>query len=378
MTATATATGGEAFRDDARAARRRLSAEELAPFTVVEDARAARSVAATLAGLVAAIALGVWLLESASVAGLAALVLVVPLVATRQHALFVLAHDAAHYRLFSHRAANDALGRALGALGGLSMCTYRVTHRLHHNHLYGAEDPDVALNGGYPRGRGYLLRKLLVDLSGQTAPKTFAYFFGAPAINDDVRIARRPLDDTSPRLRAAARGDRWWVAAVQAALPVLAWAVGGGAGLLAWALLWALPMLTVLQAILRLRAIAEHGAPAGYGSPLQAARTNLLDPGLAGWLERLVFFPHHVNFHVEHHLHPAVPHTRLPAFHAYLAERGLLEGAEVRRFSDTLRRVFAPRGSIPEALPPRTSPPAPAAQPRARQPACPLPEETER
>lgn len=372
------APAGEAFRDDARAARRRLTPEALAPFTVVENGRAARSVAATLAGLGAGLAVGAWLLQTGSVAGWLALALVVPFVATRQHALFVLAHDAAHYRLFSHRGVNDAVGRTLGALGGLSMCTYRVTHRLHHNHLYGREDPDVALNGGYPRGRAYLLRKLLVDLSGRTAPKTFAYFFGAPAINDDVRDALRPLDDTSPALRAAARADRWWVAAVQAALPVLAWGVGGGAGLLAWAVLWALPMLTVLQAILRLRAVAEHGAPAGYASPLQAARTNLLDPGLAGWLERLVLFPHHVNFHVEHHLYPAVPHTRLPAFHAHLAELGMLEGAEVRRFSETLRRVFAARGSIPEAIPPRARAHAAAAAAPVPGRAATLHQETER
>ena len=61
------------------------------------------------------------------------------------------------------------------------MCSYRVLHRLHHNHLYESRDPDLPLHAGYPRGRGYLVRKLARDLTGRTAVKTYSYFFGAPA-----------------------------------------------------------------------------------------------------------------------------------------------------------------------------------------------------
>ena len=98
------------------------------------------------------------------------------------------------------------------------MCTYRVVHRLYHNDLYGETDPDIPLHGGYPRGRRYLLKKLARDLAGMTAPKTYGYFFGAPAINDAAGGPSRPLDDTSPALRAAARADRHLVAA-EFALP---------------------------------------------------------------------------------------------------------------------------------------------------------------
>ena len=70
------------------------------------------------------------------------------LIGTRQHALFVLAHEAAHYRLFERRGLNDFAGRLCATLQGLSMCTYRVIHRLHHNNLYGPADPDTALHGG--------------------------------------------------------------------------------------------------------------------------------------------------------------------------------------------------------------------------------------
>ena len=38
-----------------------------------------------------------------------------------QHALFILAHEAAHYRLHANRKVNDFLGRSIGMLGGVSM-----------------------------------------------------------------------------------------------------------------------------------------------------------------------------------------------------------------------------------------------------------------
>jgi fatty acid desaturase len=322
---------GEEFRDDLRVAPGRLlPSEVLRDLTELRDARSWLAVAQTV-GLVAALAgcalhwWTPWVVVPA-----------VFLIATQQHALFVLSHDAAHYRLFSDRTLNDAVGRLLATSAGLSMCTYRVVHRLHHNHLYAKQDPDIALHGGYPRGKGYLLKKLATDLTGLTAWKTYSYFFGAPAANAATNVAQRPLDDTSPALRRAAVRDRNVVVAVQVVLPVIVLATFGWSGLLKYLVLWVLPALTVLQAILRLRAIFEHGAPAGYDSPLRAARTTL-----AGPLLRLAMFPHHVNYHIEHHLFPAVPHYRLPQLHAELAARGVLREAQVHRPMQTWRRVFA-------------------------------------
>jgi fatty acid desaturase len=335
---------GEEFRDDLRGpgarnaqARRLLTPAELAPLTQLSTARSLLAVAQTLVLIAAAVALAVltwpspWMLISIVVIGIA------------QHALFILAHEAAHYRLFPNRTANDLVGRALGMAGGISMCTYRVTHRLHHNNLYGDEDPDTAIHGGYPRGKAYLWNKLVRDLLGLNAWKTFAYFFGAPAINADTHREIRPLDDTSPELRAAARRDRLWVAGVQLAAPLLALALGGGHGLLLYAVLWMLPLVTVLQPILRLRAIFEHGAVEDLGSPLTAARTNRTWGSPANMLARLVLFPHHVNYHLEHHLYPAVPHYHLPRLHRLLRDKGALAAAEVRDAPATWRLVFAPR-----------------------------------
>jgi fatty acid desaturase len=296
-------------------------------------------VAQTFAWIAAAVAFGIWAWPSPW------LLLSVLLIGVQQHALFILAHEAAHYRLFTQRLANDGVGCLIGMAGAISMRTYRVIHRLHHNNLYTDEDPDTAIHGGYPRGVAYLWKKLAQDALGVNAWKTLAYFFGAPAINDATNRAARPLDDTSAELRAAARRDRRCVVAFQLALPLLLLLLGGTTALAQYAVLWLLPMLTVLQPILRLRAIFEHGAVADLSSPLTAARTNRTRGSLGNALGRAILFPHHVNYHLEHHLYPAVPHYHLPRLHRLLADKGALDGAEVRDLSDTLRMVFAPRAA---------------------------------
>ena len=319
---------GEEFKDDFR---RALPKEVVRELTRRSAWRATGAVLADVAVLAAAIGLALAYWPNPLV-----LVPAVIIIGTRQHALFVIAHDAAHYLLYERRWLNDVVGRACAAAQGLSMCTYRVIHRLHHNNLYGELDPDTALHGGYPRGRRYLVRKLVKDLSGLTAWKTYAYFLGgAPALNTATNVALRPLDDTSPKLRDEARADR----NIVIGLHIVALAAFAASGhLVQYLVLWVLPLVTVVQAILRLRAIAEHGATTDFSSPLTAARTNL---GPA-WLRWLVF-PHNVNYHVEHHLYASVPQYNLPRLHEQMKRHGILEGAEVIAFQRTLGKIFAER-----------------------------------
>jgi fatty acid desaturase len=321
---------GEEFRDDVR---KKLPADVLSPLTRLSALRSTLSILQNLVAIAAVMAFAIYFWSWWS--ALIAVVLIAPL----QHGLFILAHESAHYRLYETRALNDLIGRFVGMMGGVSMCSYRVIHRLHHNYLYKPQDPDIALHGGYPRGKKYLIKKLLKDLSGQTAWKNYAYFFGNPAINLATNVAQRPLDDTAPKLRLAALQDRWLVVAFHVLMPVAMIALGWGWYYL---VLWVIPLLTLLQAILRLRAIAEHGAVTDFSSPLTAARTNIANP-----LERFFIFPHHVNYHLAHHLYPAVPHYNLPRLHDALERHGILANAEVRLFSETLPIIFGERKAAP-------------------------------
>jgi fatty acid desaturase len=328
---------GEEFKDDFRKA---LPREVVQRLTRRSPWRATAAVLHDFAVLAAAIWIALYFWPNPIV-----VLACVVLIGTRQHALFVIAHDAAHYLLYDNRLLNESVGRACAMLQGLSMCTYRVIHRLHHNNLYGALDPDTALHGGYPRGKAYLVKKLLKDLSGLTAWKTYAYFLGgAPALNTATNVAVRPLDDTSEKLRKEALHDRNAVIAFHATL-LLLFALSGY--LVQYLVLWVLPLVTVVQAILRLRAIAEHGATTDFSSPLTAARTNLA-PGWLAWL----IFPHQVNYHIEHHLYASVPHYNLPALHREMVERGMLEKAELVPFSVTLQKIFSdkPSTSAPQGI----------------------------
>jgi len=329
-----TATAGEEFKDDFRKA---LPKELVQRLTRRSGWRATLPILEDLAviALAAAVALAYWF-------SLPITILCVLIIGVKQHALFVIAHDSAHYLLYENRKLNDLVGRACATLQGLSMCTYRVIHRLHHNNLYGELDPDTALHGGYPRGRSYLIKKLLKDLSGVTAWKTYAYFLGgAPGLNTKTNIALRPLDDTSEKLRSDALSDRNLVIVFHViALGAAAWS----GYLLQYLVLWILPLVTVVQAILRLRAIAEHGATTDFSSPLTAARTNLAP----AWLEWLIF-PHHVNYHIEHHLYASVPHYNLPGLHREMASRNVLDGAEVIPFSATLGKIFSEKRTATSA-----------------------------
>jgi fatty acid desaturase len=323
---------GEEFKDDYRKALPQELVQRLARRSAW---RASAAILQDVFVLILSISVALAFWPNPLIVGLAVIV-----IGTRQHALFVIAHDAAHYLLYDSRWLNDAVGRACSMVQGLSMRTYRVIHRLHHNNLYGELDPDTALHGGYPRGRAYLVKKLLKDLSGLTAWKTYAYFLGgAPALNTATNKAVRPLDDTSAKLRDEARGDRNAVILFHLAALLLFGLTGY---LVQYLMLWILPLVTVVQAILRLRAISEHGATTDFSSPLTAARTNVAP----AWLEWLLF-PHHVNYHIEHHLYASVPQYNLRRLHREMVERGVLDGAEVVPFAVTLRKIFAASAASP-------------------------------
>ena len=328
------------MRDDARGlVRRSLPPDVIPRLARIDPLRSALSLLDTfgLVALLFAVAL-TW--RSAWVG--AAVFLLMPVA---HHRIAVLAHETAHYRLFETRWLNDLVGWLASASIGVSTFSYRIVHRIHHNHLYEAIDPDMPLQGGYPRGRAYLLGKLAKDALGFTFWKNYAYFFGAPGMNRDTGgkggATGDPLADTSAALRMRALRDRWLIVAFQVVL-MGALALAGHLG--DYLLFWVLPMLTLYQAVLRLRAVLEHGAIADRTSPLTAARTNIEIP----WIARLYLFPLHVNYHIEHHLFPAVPHYHLPALHAALEAQGLLARAESRPFADTVRLVFGPR-ALPAA-----------------------------
>lgn len=224
------------------------------------------------------------------------------LIASRQQAISVLIHDAAHYRLFGNRRLNDAMSDIFCAFPlGVVTARYRATHLLHHLEPMGENDPDWVMMRKFPREWSWpkapraVVLTLLGDLCGLGAIaylRQWNHWF--PLANHFGRAASPPPLSWEIRLRLYATYG------VAAGLII---------GLGCWReflLYWVLPMVTVSQVMLRVRAISEH---MGCGEGAGAGVTRNVE---AGWVERVLISPFNVNHHLTHHIFPGVPWYNLP------------------------------------------------------------------
>jgi fatty acid desaturase len=243
------------------------------------------------------------------------------LIARQQLALAIVMHDAAHKRLFSSVKLNDFVGQFLCAAPLLfSMYSYRTLHLRHHKDPLSPDDPDLSLIGGYPISGKSFARKLLRDALGISYFKFIRYF---------IHMARKPKsasgDDRSSKASASEKPPP---------LPIIVGSIVLMNTLLFLALaivhhpwfyltLWLLPAITALQVLLRIRGVAEH---AGY----EANKNQMLNARTvrSSW-QTLLFAPHSVNYHIEHHVYPSIPHYNLKKVHDLFLQRNALPQANI-------------------------------------------------
>ena len=275
---------------------------DLKGMTALRPALAARAIALQWAVIALAAGLAVWTRNGWVIA--AAIVVI----ATRQHALAVLMHDGSHRLLLRDRRWNDVVSNLFLSFPILvSTARYRAHHLAHHRYLNTERDPDLVENVA-PRGARAWALTLLADLT---------------AINFFRSLRSLTSFGVSGLFAGAARtdpqyaGERRLFAGFALAVALALTAAHG----LAWfALLWLLPLITVLSAILHVRAIAEHTACENE-HPLNTARTVQ-----ANVLERALIAPCGIHYHVEHHLYPGVPFYRLGELHRTLGRRAAALG----------------------------------------------------
>ena len=233
----------------------------------------------------------------------------------RQLGVAILMHDAAHGLLFASPKLNDTVAQWLCAWPvATSLHAYRPYHLKHHRFTQQEQDPDLGLSAAFPITRRSLLRKIIRDLSGQTAYQRrklqWRDAWGPEGLSRNERLARLKEKLGGPLLVNAifwaglAIAGYWWL------YPVL----------------WLLPLATWYQLISRIRNIAEHAVVPDNDDPLRNTRTTLLDP-----LTRLFVAPYWVNYHLEHHLFLFVPCYRLPDAHRLLIEKGYGPKMELKR-----------------------------------------------
>jgi fatty acid desaturase len=269
-------------------------------------------------------------------------ILAMIIIGAKQLGCAIIMHDTSHYSMFRSRKLNDVLGNWLGAWPIIhNVQQYRPYHLRHHIATGTEDDPDTNLADGYPTSRASMLRKFARDLSGLTGVKGYfaiiAMHLGFLEYNLGNYIRKLSREERGSAARKAWRNLRGPVAS-QLVMLGICWAFGKPL----LYLLWPASMLTTYMFILRVRSMAEHSMVSDKSDLLQNTRTLK-----ASWLERMLFAPLNVNYHLEHHLLFTVPSYNFPEMHKRLMERGLYEKAN---YSDSYWRIIkmAARGKPSE------------------------------
>lgn len=237
----------------------------------------------------------------------------------KQLACSVIMHDTGHRAMFTNPRVNDWVGKWLGAYPILhDMIRYRHYHYQHHVNVGTAEDPDLALIKGYPTSVRSMFRKIARDLSGATG------------IKGQIAVIMMHLNyltyNLGGQVKRIVQKDRSWKEFLTTAFKNLSGPILANLILLAllsllaspWLyLLWIGALLTTYNFSIRIRAIAEHSMVEDPTDQVRNTRTTY-----ANWLERMLFAPHNVNYHLEHHMLMAVPPYNLPKMHKILKQKG--------------------------------------------------------
>ena len=96
------------------------------------------------------------------------------IIGSKQFALAVLAHDAAHNLLFTNNKVNDWAGQWFCAYPIFQdNRVYRPYHLKHHRHTETEDDPDLVLSSPFPITKRSFTRKVFRDLTGWTGVRRY-------------------------------------------------------------------------------------------------------------------------------------------------------------------------------------------------------------
>ena len=242
------------------------------------------------------------------------------ILATRQHALFMLYHDAVHGLIARNRRLNDLIINIFVGIPQLiPIHIYRRFHLSHHATFGTQSDPEYLLLFRWqpwkynPLPWPRFLLQVLGDL------------FLINMILTGIALIREERDAHS----------KLQLPSSQVTMDTLLLITGFciALGLWVWfypeifwrfALLWFGTLLTLTHALQKIRSFAEHGPPDSE-NPTYSWR-----PGILG---HLILWPYNINFHREHHEHPGVPWHKLS---------GRFQGVSGRPSSELLGHLLAP------------------------------------
>ncbi len=258
------------------------------------------------------------------------IILALVILGGRQLGCGALMHECGHGSLFATRKLNRLVGEWLGAAPVLyRLDDYMTSHLKHHREIGNQEDPDLHRYQRYPVSKHALKRKLWRDISGQTTWKiTKGQMFANGILYRDENGRQR---FSFKNLLA-----RWYRPVFS---NLILFAVLAALGYPLLYLLWVTAYFSTYMVCSRIRNLAEHAAVPDLTSmdPLKNTRTTI-----PRWWERFTFAPNSVNYHLEHHLVPAIPKYRLADFHRALKQKGLLAEADIcQGYTAVVRKLVA-------------------------------------
>ncbi|MCB0509998.1 MAG: fatty acid desaturase family protein [Chitinophagales bacterium] len=251
-------------------------------------------------------------------------VLALFIIGGKQLACAIIMHDTGHNSLFKSAKLNHFFGNFFGAYPiFMNMPAYGKYHLQHHLHTGLEDDPDTNLTKGYPASKSSMTRKLLRDLLGLTGLKGFVGLLLMHAGYIQFELGGRvvKLDQSGmtifKRIRLFIKNFSGplfsnlviFLVCFALAKPLLY-------------LLWIGAFFTTFYFCIRIRAITEHSVVPDERNPLLNTRTTQ-----ANFVEKLLFAPLNVNYHVEHHLIMSVPCYLLPKMHKMLVDKGFYKDA---------------------------------------------------
>ena len=278
---------------------------EVRRLSKLSEPRALFSVAKEWGFVFSAVVLWCMLPEDLGVLRWVLYVASVIVIGARQHALLILVHEAAHFRISQNKGRNELFSDLFCAFPlGIATEIYRNLHLRHHQYINTAKDPDWKIiqnveEWRWPKAKLSALWIFFSDLIGLGAHKVLAIL---------IRYSpfRRIIYKKSIKIQPGVflRFVVFYAIAILILTFFDLWFL--------FFLFWVVPLLTALLPISRLRAIAEHMV---VECEHELNSTRHVD---CNRFERFLVAPLNVNYHLTHHLYPSIPCYNLPEMHKIL------------------------------------------------------------
>lgn len=242
------------------------------------------------------------------------------IIGARMHGLFVLLHDAAHFKFCTKRWLNDAICTLTITFPlFINLYHWRANHFAHHRDTCGDEDPDWAILVKHPDyDLPMKVQKLLLSLSqhmfgikylviifSRKHSLMYKIKYVLSSFIDPLRVGSPPISGKYPEYYT-----KWQKVMLALGYSAVIGSIIYFGFLKYFVLFWLCPLFLWTHFITRLRTYTEH-----CGLEVTSAYKRSRTMYVSWWEIVFLGFDWNVNIHLDHHLFPSVTSYRLMKLH---------------------------------------------------------------